>query len=422
MIRVASTSVLLVGSLIPAAGAQASMCNGKPATLTGSLVYGTEGDDVIVGTEGDDRIFAEGGNDTICGLGGRDTMTGDLGEDHIDGGEGRDLLAFWTFGVGPTSVDLAGGTASGGEGSDVIVVGTVENVAMNCSADNADMLVGDDRDNFLSGGSGADTIVGNGGNDLIYGTDSSVDRTDAICWDFQGDEDSIDGGEGDDIIFGQISNDFLEGGAGWDILDGGHEQDRCANGERYVRCEIEETPEPAAECDNGVDDDGDGLADHPEDPGCAHPADPTEDRTDDPNCNDGIDNDGDGSVDYPEDFYGCFSLEDETELDQCVFCPDPSVTIEHRPRRSAFTGEVLDFERPRCATGRRVVLKKYTDGRFRAIARDRTNKRGVWSIAGFTNPTGRFVAQATRKHYVISGGEPVTCEPLRSRVLHIRRH
>lgn len=49
-------------------------------------------------------------------------------------------------------------------------------------------------------------------------------------------------------------------------------------------------------CSNGIDDDGDGLVDHPEDPGCpfllAYPEDPP--------CDDGIDNDGDGLIDQAD--------------------------------------------------------------------------------------------------------------------------
>ena len=47
-------------------------------------------------------------------------------------------------------------------------------------------------------------------------------------------------------------------------------------------------------CDNGDDDDGDGWIDFPEDPGCASPAFPTES----PRCQDGLDNDGDGRIDF----------------------------------------------------------------------------------------------------------------------------
>jgi hypothetical protein len=50
-------------------------------------------------------------------------------------------------------------------------------------------------------------------------------------------------------------------------------------------------------CNDGVDNDLDGLFDYPEDPGCASPEWPTEN----PSCSDGADDDGDGSIDWPSD-------------------------------------------------------------------------------------------------------------------------
>jgi uncharacterized repeat protein (TIGR02543 family) len=47
-------------------------------------------------------------------------------------------------------------------------------------------------------------------------------------------------------------------------------------------------------CANGFDDDGDGLVDHPADPGCRDAFSATES----PQCDDAIDNDGDGTIDW----------------------------------------------------------------------------------------------------------------------------
>jgi hypothetical protein len=47
-------------------------------------------------------------------------------------------------------------------------------------------------------------------------------------------------------------------------------------------------------CDNGADDDGDGLADFPDDPGCGLAAGAREN----PQCDDDLDNDSDGAVDW----------------------------------------------------------------------------------------------------------------------------
>jgi hypothetical protein len=65
----------------------------------------------------------------------------------------------------------------------------------------------------------------------------------------------------------------------------------------------------ALACNNGLDDDDDGLADWPNEPGCSAPDDT--DETDDcpdgpgcPQCSNGDDDDGDGDIDYPADA-GC---------------------------------------------------------------------------------------------------------------------
>jgi hypothetical protein len=64
-------------------------------------------------------------------------------------------------------------------------------------------------------------------------------------------------------------------------------------------------------CDDGADNDGDGLSDFPDDPGCGHPLWALED----PECNDGIDNDGDGQIDFPAD-PGC-GASSKKESPQC---------------------------------------------------------------------------------------------------------
>ena len=61
-------------------------------------------------------------------------------------------------------------------------------------------------------------------------------------------------------------------------------------------------------CGDGIDNDSDGQADYPNDPGCAGVGD--RDETDPmviPMCSDGVDNDRDGRIDYPED-RGCSAL------------------------------------------------------------------------------------------------------------------
>jgi probable HAF family extracellular repeat protein len=71
----------------------------------------------------------------------------------------------------------------------------------------------------------------------------------------------------------------------------------------------------APACSNMVDDDGDGLVDHPSDPGCASVLDGDE-HLHVGECDDGLDNDDDGDVDHPADA-ACESLAGAREGFQC---------------------------------------------------------------------------------------------------------
>src|SRR5215210_380647 len=78
-----------------------------------------------------------------------------------------------------------------------------------------------------------------------------------------------------------------------------------------------------AACSDGIDNDGDGKIDFPDDPGCVGPNDDTENSPTSPQCDDGRDNDGDGKIDYPND-PGCFAPQSDSEEDDCPdgpFCP-----------------------------------------------------------------------------------------------------
>ena len=73
---------------------------------------------------------------------------------------------------------------------------------------------------------------------------------------------------------------------------------------------------PAAACNDGIDNDGDGLKDYPSDPGCSGKRDTSEKGN--IVCDDGVDNnDADSLKDWPND-PGCSSLSDNIEADgQC---------------------------------------------------------------------------------------------------------
>ncbi|MEM1154562.1 MAG: calcium-binding protein [Pseudomonadota bacterium] len=101
---------------------------------------------------------------------------------------------------------------AGGDGASFIIAGTEDKVRGASSNDivfggqNIETRGGDDIIVLTNSVAGA-IAFGNGGNDLIYGSDNA----DGV----------LDGGGGDDIIFGNGGNDAIRGRGGSDTIDGG---------------------------------------------------------------------------------------------------------------------------------------------------------------------------------------------------------
>lgn len=145
-------------------------------SISGRVIVGTPGADILNGTGGDDIICGLAGNDIITGGGGDDLIVGNGGADTIQGGGGKD-------------------TINGGGGDDAID--------------------GNRKNDVIRGGGGDDTLRGNRGNDTLRGG---------------GGRDTLAGGKGDDILRGGSGNDTLKGFTGDDVLNGGSGNDTCKPG------------------------------------------------------------------------------------------------------------------------------------------------------------------------------------------------
>ena len=163
----------------PTGGAGTDEISGIEAvdgTPFADLLGGSEGSDRLAGAGGDDTILGRGGNDLLAGGEGDDLLSGDQGTDDVDGGPGRDVADFDSS-PGGVSVMLinSGGSSSAASGADELT--GIEGV--NGSRHN-DTIVGDDRENRLSGGAGRDRIVGRAGADVLAGGlgDDSIDSVD----------------------------------------------------------------------------------------------------------------------------------------------------------------------------------------------------------------------------------------------------
>jgi Ca2+-binding RTX toxin-like protein len=163
------------------------------------VINGTNQADTLKGTNRADTIRGRGGNDKLYGLGGLDRMHGGFGADQMLGDDGPDGLN------GITGAD----TLRGGAGNDTIYGGQSANVELPDQ-------IGDKR---------ADKLYGGGGNDLLWPGSGYSPLTPETCkygrvYDVDGTR--MDGGEGDDSVYGQdIGDDTLIGGVGADTLRGG---------------------------------------------------------------------------------------------------------------------------------------------------------------------------------------------------------
>jgi Ca2+-binding RTX toxin-like protein len=170
---------------------------------------GSAGSDTLIGGNGDDVLESgenynspDDGHDTLIGSGGSDVLYADPGADQLEGGPGNDLLVSavpvcqgntYDGGPGedtvsyarsdaPLRVELGGTGGPAGCGNLDRVLGDNESLE---GSDGPDVLIGDNGDNSLMGHLGADTFVGKGGDDFIEALDGARDK-------------QIDCGPGDD--------------------------------------------------------------------------------------------------------------------------------------------------------------------------------------------------------------------------------
>lgn len=130
-----------------------------------------------------------------------------------------------------------------------------------------------------------------------------------------------------------------------------------------------------------------------------------------PQCNDGIDNDGDGRVDYPDD-PGCSGLADTTESPN----PAPSVvngstTLSHKYSGNKHNGKV-GSNRKICRRGRTVIVKEPGQG---IVGSDRTNRRGKWSVRD-ADADGRFTSKVRKQTKRRPDGTRVRCRAARASI------
>jgi TolB protein len=173
------------GSDALAGSSRDNLMTGGPGddSLSGGVgndkLYGSTGEDRLVGGDGNDQLYGLTSDDALLGGEGTDTLVGGADADDLIGGPGRDTATYTdhpggvvvTIGAG---VDNDGNATDGPAAARDHVAGTTENLIGSAANDS---LTGNDLDNRLTGGLGADVLLGLAGSDTLVATDGVVDTT-----------------------------------------------------------------------------------------------------------------------------------------------------------------------------------------------------------------------------------------------------
>ena len=264
--------------------------------LGNDYVAAGNGDDVVLGGDGNDTIYAGAGNDVLTGGTGNDTLAGDTGNDtfHFAKGWGVDVVTdagygagnnadviqfsdvasteilfernndalvlkrgttgdvltlngFYTYsGPNPTgqieqfrftntTLDVAAVTSGrityGTTASDSIsayYLPSGQTMYLRDGNDSGqgsqfnDTIYGEGGDDYIYAYAGNDTVDGGTGNDTVYGDEGNDTLTVGLGNDY------VAAGNGDDVVLGGDGNDTIYAGAGNDVLTGGTGNDTLA--------------------------------------------------------------------------------------------------------------------------------------------------------------------------------------------------
>jgi Ca2+-binding RTX toxin-like protein len=178
-------------------------------------LFGSSGNDVLTGGSGGDQVFGQGGLDTLEGRGGFDFLFGGTEDDRLTGGDADDQVF-------------------GENGADTMIWNPGDDTDLNEGGAGGDIVQ-------VNGGGGAEqfTTTANGTRvrfDRINPAPFAIDigTSEKLVLNANGGEDSfsatgnlaaligitVDGGSGNDTMFGSNGADLLLGGDGNDVVDG----------------------------------------------------------------------------------------------------------------------------------------------------------------------------------------------------------
>jgi VCBS repeat-containing protein len=210
------------------------------ATEAFTLTVGPAIGQTLIGTAGNDVLIGSAGNDTLDGRAGSDRLLGNDGDDTFkystDGTWGSGYVAYNAGSPGIAGTGLTAAIVGKNRSFDVFEGGSGVDVILGTAGDDAIFL--DDSFSAFPNGpvarfAGVERIEGGAGNDVIDLTSNiyaygnvTLDGGDGndVLWASSG-NDVLLGGAGNDDLFGGAGQDYLEGGTGNDTLNGGRGND-----------------------------------------------------------------------------------------------------------------------------------------------------------------------------------------------------
>ncbi|MEW6155801.1 MAG: hypothetical protein AB1813_00100 [Verrucomicrobiota bacterium] len=224
--------------------------NGNLTQITTNDGVDTEfGDDVIDAGNGNNFVFAGLGSDRVDSFEGRDVITGDQatlvqlesgvwisldshdftrgGNDIIRSGAGDDLIIAG-HGLDDVAAEADNDMVFGDNGQVVRTNAGALDLAISVAPDQGanDLVTGNEGDDLIIAGAATDTIYGNAGDDTIIGDNGRVDYNSSVLVQINtinpsiGAVDTLNGNEDDDIIFGGTAGDTISSHTGNDIVIG----------------------------------------------------------------------------------------------------------------------------------------------------------------------------------------------------------
>lgn len=183
-------------------------------------IIGSSFNDVFTGNTLTNVIHGGDGNDTIVGGDGHDTINGGKGSDVVNGGRGNDVLA-------------------GGDGNDIFRFSD----ATTAEADSIVELLNEGVDTISFDGINKSIVFG-----LGLATPQSVHLNRSVTLNAVDTFENLEGGNGNDVLTGNVLSNELSGGRGNDKMSGGPGDDV------YVF-----SATPVVESDSLIESNGQGL-------------------------------------------------------------------------------------------------------------------------------------------------------------------